>query len=164
MDLYLLRHTSAADPHGYAQDADRPLTEAGRYEAERVAEAMRCLGWQPELVLTSPYRRARETATIVAAHLKTESPTDVGGLLPGADHMVLLEHLSARRAQAVLLVGHAPDLPQLLALLCCGEEIVMAEMSKGALVHLQAERPLRKRRALLRSLIPLRLAARLTPD
>lgn len=161
MDLFLLRHTSAADPHGFAQDADRPLTETGRLEAEQVAEAMKRLGWIPELVLCSPYRRARETAAIVAERLRTESASDLGGLLPGADIAALLEHLSQRRARSMLLVGHAPDLPRLLAHLCCGEDIVMAEMSKGALVHLQAERPLRKRRALLRALLPLRLAARL---
>lgn len=161
MDLYLVRHTSAADPHGYAQDADRPLTETGRIEAEQVAGAMLALGWQPELVLSSPYRRARDTASILSQRLRTESPSDLGLLLPGADRAALLEHLSQRRAQSILLVGHAPDLPQLVALLCCGEEIVMTEMSKGALAHVQAERPLRKRRALLRALLPLRLSSRL---
>lgn len=159
MNLYLLRHTSAADPHGYAQDADRPLTSSGRHEAEQMAHAMKTLGYLPELILSSPYLRARETAAVVAASLHLDPPLDVGFLLPCADPITLFADLSSRRADSVLLVGHAPDLPQLVSRLCSGEETVVIEMAKGALAYLQVERPLRPHRALLRALIPQKAAA-----
>lgn len=158
MELYLLRHTTAADPHGYAQDADRPLTDAGKKEAEAVGRAIKKMGDRIQLALSSPYLRARQTAQIVANVLALEPPEDSGLLLPGADHSVLLEQLSQRRAESVLLVGHAPDLSYLVSLLCIGQQSAMPAMGKGALAVLEVERPVRKRSAYLTALVPLSIS------
>ncbi len=161
MDLYILRHTSAADPHGYAQDADRPLTETGRREAQNVADALLEIGNKIELVLTSPYLRARETASIITNKLKIEPPEDCGFLLPGADSTALMMFLSQRRAQSIMLVGHAPDLSYLVSTLCMGLETSGVEFSKGALALLDVERPVRRRRCRLMYLLPLRITEKL---
>lgn len=157
MDLYILRHTSAADPHGYAQDADRPLTETGRREARTVSDALEIIGHKLELVLTSPYLRARETAGIVASALKIDAPEDCGFLLPGADSTALMMYLSQRRSQSIMLVGHAPDLSYLISTLCYGAESAGIEVAKGTLALLDVERPVRRRRCRLSYLLPLKV-------
>src|SRR5258706_11485751 len=67
MDLYILRHGLAVEPRtpGY-EDAARPLTPKGERKLQTIAEAMRALDLCFDLILSSPYARARETAEIVA--------------------------------------------------------------------------------------------------
>ena len=75
MEIYLLRHGDAVDrlTGGYARDEDRPLTEAGREEAQVAGEALAGLGETIDLVLTSPLVRAEQTAGIAA---KVVRPAD----------------------------------------------------------------------------------------
>jgi phosphohistidine phosphatase len=161
MDLYILRHTTAADPHGYAQDADRPLTETGLREAEIVAKAMKSLKIVPDLTLCSPYRRTRETAGVITSKLGLDAPEDSGCLLPGADAPALLSDLNNRRAKCVLLVGHAPDLPELIGLICSSDGSLLVEMSKGSLAMITAERPLRRKCGFLRGLLTVKICEKI---
>jgi len=59
MDLYLVRHAIAEDQADTGDD-DRALTEAGRAKMIRVTQGLRKLKVRPDLILTSPLRRARE--------------------------------------------------------------------------------------------------------
>src|SRR4051812_32461724 len=66
MELYVLRHgiaLSAAEA-GVYQDAERPLSDEGREKMKRIASAMARVGAEVDVVLSSPYLRARDTATI----------------------------------------------------------------------------------------------------
>ena len=71
MDLYLLRHGLAVplDPASFAKDSERPLTPEGRRKLEEVARAMVAMELAFDLVLSSPYLRARQTAELVVAAL-----------------------------------------------------------------------------------------------
>src|SRR4051812_8846408 len=64
MELYVLRHAIAlsAAEAGVSQDAERPLSSEGREKMKRIGAAMKEIGVEPDLVLSSPYLRARETA------------------------------------------------------------------------------------------------------
>ena len=81
MNLYILRHGVATDPaaHEFAKDADRPLTPEGKRKLRQVAEAMEALELSFDLILSSPYLRARQTAEVIAAALRSargwSSPT-----------------------------------------------------------------------------------------
>lgn len=161
MDIYILRHTTAADPHGYAQDADRPLTETGLREAEIVAKAMKTLKIEPELTLCSPYRRTRETAGVITSKLGLDPAEDFGYLLPGADAPALLADLNNRRAKSILLVGHSPDLPEIIGLLCSNDGSLLVEISKGSLAMITAERPLRRKCGFLRTLLTVKICERI---
>ena len=68
MNLYILRHGIAVEhgAPGYAKDADRPLTPEGERKLGQIAEAMKALELTFDLILSSPYLRARQTAEIVA--------------------------------------------------------------------------------------------------
>ena len=75
--LYLLRHAHAGDPAKWrGDDADRPLIERGRGQAERVGRLLRGAEEAPDLVITSPKVRAAETAEIVAKALKVPVVVD----------------------------------------------------------------------------------------
>ena len=66
MEIYLLRH-GAADRN--ALDADRRLTEMGMAEVTEVITQARLSGFNPSLILSSPYTRALETAQLTARML-----------------------------------------------------------------------------------------------
>src|SRR6266545_5628200 len=75
MKLYLIRHSNAVDPGTpeYEDDSQRPLTEKGRDKARKIASALKELGAEPNLILSSPYVRAAQTAEIVAKTIKTKN-------------------------------------------------------------------------------------------
>jgi len=111
--LYLLRHADAETPA--PSDDARPLSEKGIDQAKKVARFCEAHDMHLSLILTSPLRRAHETAKPVAAALRAElvmAPWLASGMHPQA----ALEELRAYRAQSsVMLVGHEPDFSQLAA-------------------------------------------------
>ena len=72
MKIYLIRHSNAIDPGtpGYEDDSLRPLTEKGHDKMKTIASALKELDVQPDLIVSSPYIRARQTAEILAKVLK----------------------------------------------------------------------------------------------
>lgn len=113
MLVYLLRH---ADAETVAlSDGARPLSEKGHEQAKKVARFCEAHGIEISTVLTSPLRRAHETARPVAAALRADlviAPWLASGMHPHA----AFEELRAYRAQgAVMLVGHEPDFSQFAA-------------------------------------------------
>jgi phosphohistidine phosphatase len=113
MELYLLRHADADTPA--ATDEDRWLSEKGEEQAQRVARFCKTHQILPSLVLTSPVRRARETAETVAGHLGVEVLT-VPWLACGMNPETALEEISAYRSQSpIMIVGHEPDFSLLVA-------------------------------------------------
>jgi phosphohistidine phosphatase len=113
MLLYLLRHADA-DTVAPTDDA-RPLSEKGVVQARKVARFCEAHEMHQSLILTSPLRRAHETAKPVAEELRSElviAPWLASGMHPHAG----LEELRAYRSQSsVMLVGHEPDFSQFAA-------------------------------------------------
>jgi phosphohistidine phosphatase len=100
-------------------DARRYLTADGRSFFRKTARIMRDQGIAPDLILTSPLLRAVQTADILAERLKYKGPLVVADELePGFD-LPGLERLLAKHGDAreVCLVGHEPDLSDLVAML-----------------------------------------------
>lgn len=113
MHLYLLRH---ADADTVAPSDDlRFLSEKGMMQANRVARFCDAHNIHPQHILSSPLRRAHQTAAEVAGLLKSELIT-VRWLACGATPEVILERLDEYKAAAsVMLVGHEPDFSVLAA-------------------------------------------------
>ena len=121
VEFYILRHGDAVDrmTGGYARDADRPLSEAGRAETTTVAEGLRRLGLALDLLLTSPLVRAQQTADLVADVLPVaRGPVVLPALAPGGD---LAEVLMAAAGGRVMVVGHMPSLAELAGWLAWGD-------------------------------------------
>jgi phosphohistidine phosphatase len=124
-----------------------------------VAAGMRALGIAPDLVLTSPLLRCRQSAEIICEALggtPVEDPRLRPGMRLGDLEDALLEHPGA---VAPMVCGHEPDLSQVVAELTGGG---MVEFKKGGLAVLDVE-SLRPGRGRLRALYPpatLRLLGR----
>ncbi|MBD0330582.1 MAG: histidine phosphatase family protein [Thermoleophilia bacterium] len=117
MRLVLVRHAEAAPG---APDAERPLTSRGREQARELGERLAREGIRPETVLTSPLRRARETADLVGTALGV-GPEPDARLAPGATAERVREAI-AGRGELVLAVGHQPDCGRIAAAIRGGPE------------------------------------------
>src|ERR1700691_1047992 len=82
MEIYILRHGIAEEAGAGGADAGRALTEAGREKLGRVLDRARAAGAAPSLILTSPYRRAVETARIAGQMLGCRKIVETGVLVP----------------------------------------------------------------------------------
>jgi phosphohistidine phosphatase len=119
MLVYLMRHGLAQDRDDPESppDPDRQLTRKGAERTAEVVRGLRALGVSPGAVLTSPYLRAAQTAAI-AAHglgLDEEDVTQTEALRPDGDPQSVFAELIEVQADAVLLVGHAPNIDEVLA-------------------------------------------------
>ena len=111
---YLVRHGKAEDYGPSGSDADRRLTSEGRQELAAIAKTFARLDDKIGIVLSSPLRRAVETAEIFAE--KLDSQMEIAGELePPVSPQRLLARVHARPEQRLLLVGHQPGLGQAAA-------------------------------------------------
>lgn len=140
MRLYLLRHATAED-HGSKPDADRALVEKGWKQVKRVARFCRERDILPEVVLTSPLIRARETANGFCRDLNLPAPTIVPWLGLGRAAAEGPGELDALRDKnSVCIVGHEPDFSQLAATLL-GISPDRLDITKASLFALDFIRP-----------------------
>src|SRR5207253_10762292 len=123
----------------YKKDSDRPLTKEGQEKTQQIAEAMLAMDLKFDLILSSPYVRARETAQIVAEEL-SEEVTFTDHLVPDANPLELVREINDKKPQRVLLVGHEPDLSRLVSLLVSGDTEAAIELKKGGVCKLTAEK------------------------
>ena len=155
MDLIILRHGKAEDsnPGG---DSARELVEKGRQQAQRQAKLLKNAGLWPEIVLTSPLVRARQTA-----HEFCESAGIPGAVIQGwlacgmAPEIALSELAGFQEFKRVAIVGHEPDLSRLIEWIlgASGGEV---KVKKGTIACLRVNPP--SRYGLLKYLIPPKLA------
>jgi phosphohistidine phosphatase len=123
------------------EDAHRELTTEGAAKMNRIAKGMLTLDLQFDLILSSPYIRARQTADIVAEVFDVRDKlrfTD--NLIPSAEgEQVILEiNKRYRKNENILLVGHEPLLSSLMAILVSGDPTLSMDMKKGGLCRLVA--------------------------
>jgi phosphohistidine phosphatase len=143
MNLYLIRHAIAEDSERSGRDADRALTDEGKERMRQAAEGLRASGVRLDLVLTSPYRRAVETAAIVAAALGGVECRELPELAAGAVPATVLAALRPYRTlEALALVGHQPDLGHLASQLLTGSADVCAiAFKKGSVACFEIDTP-----------------------
>ena len=137
MTVLILRH-GQAEPRGpEIADSDRKLTRKGVRDVHRVMELARKAGVRIDAVLTSPLRRAVETAAIAAQVLDPEiGIVETASLLPDGAIPLLMKELRAYADKdSILLVGHEPQLSALAAhLLGCFN--LQVRLKKGALLRI----------------------------
>jgi phosphohistidine phosphatase len=159
MNLYFLRHGPARDKEAWAPRPDRlrPLTNKGKEKVKCVAKGMRRRGLSFDVILSSPYERALETAKIVAKTLGLKNKlVDFSPLEPGGSAKDVMQELArhGKKWQDVLLVGHEPSLSQWMALLTTGHPVSSLELKKAGLAKLSILRPVFGRCATLEFLLP----------
>ena len=124
MLLLLNRHAAAAerDPNQWPDDSLRPLTDKGRKVQSEVGRFLRKRDVAPQLVLTSPWLRARQTADIlVEASRIAQPPVPCDPLADDPDLLSLTDHLGHQPPDAIVaMVGHSPWMEELAGILLGG--------------------------------------------
>lgn len=118
MRIYLVRH-GAAVPHGQGFD-DRPLSDAGHAEAQRVAEFLKTSNLHVKTIFHSGKARALQTAEHMATAVQHDALQQMSGLKPMDDPLPIAEQLKTL-SDDVMLVAHLPFIGRLLALLVTGD-------------------------------------------
>jgi phosphohistidine phosphatase len=120
MQLYIVRHGIAVDREDpkCPADPERFLTNEGIEKTRQVAKGVAEVAAVPDLMISSPYLRAFQTAELFAAELEYPKQkirkSDL--LLPGAEPLQLFRDLSKDKdLSTVFVFGHAPHLDDLLA-------------------------------------------------
>ncbi len=158
MELLVVRHAVARERASFARkgrsDAERPLTGEGRREFRRGARGIARLVGEVDVLATSPFLRAEETAELLAAALGVGRTVRRAELAAGAPAAPLVAWLSRQvRDATVAIVGHEPDLSRLVALLSTGRAQDLLELDKGGACLLSFEGALRPGGGTLRWLL-----------
>ena len=157
MNLYLMRHANAGVPRDNAKlDAKRGLIAEGKEQCMIMGRILGALKVQPEVIVSSPLKRALQTAQFVGNELGYEGKVEISQALEPqatyADFLKLLDTLADR--QEVLVVGHNPNLFQFLGRIITGNGGAGVRMRKGAVARIDME----KRPPLLQWLVDPRMA------
>jgi phosphohistidine phosphatase len=136
--LWFLRHAEA-EPHGTRSDAERRLTPRGEAQSRAAGIALARMEATFEAVLFSPKARARQTAELAAEQWSAEQRAVLRAYQPLAGGFAAsqaLDALSEIDADGrLLLVGHEPDLSQVVADLTGGR----VDLKKGGLAVVRLE-------------------------
>lgn len=145
MNLYIIRHAIAveAGTPGYEDDSQRPLTGKGKKKMESVAQGLKNLDVEIELILTSPYVRAVDTAKIVRKvfGLNKDQVVETELLTPTgyADQLINLINEKYSQVANLALVGHEPYLSNLISMLVAGNPNAVFDLKKGGVCLLTVE-------------------------
>jgi phosphohistidine phosphatase len=107
-ELVFLRHGHALSVReaGVTSDAERPLSPLGEREVRDAAERLRAAGFAPDLIISSPFKRADRTAQLAAAVFPKARRLTAAALSDGPVQAVL--DLLEEADGTMLLVGHQP--------------------------------------------------------
>lgn len=172
MDLLVIRHAAALDREEFAttgqDDSLRPLTDRGRQRMLEGTRGLARLVKTVNVLATSPYTRAIETAAIVSGAYQGLKPSVLQALTPDADYRGLIIWLREQaRNDTVALIGHEPHLSGLVCHLLTGGEADFLEFKKGAACLLTMADPVRAGAGTLRWALPpatLRMIGRLPEE
>lgn len=159
MRIYVLRHGDAEDPSRRDSDEERELTEDGRSEVSHVARAARHAKSKADLVISSPYVRAIQSAEIAADQLGySEQIARTKALEPHSDPLSVWEEIRTHKdLDHVVVVGHEPLLSRTVAhLLACPSLLV--KMTTGTMVCIEMEDSGKQPRGVLRWMLTPKLA------
>jgi phosphohistidine phosphatase len=142
MLLHLMRHGIAIDREDpdCPAEAERQLTPEGVLKTESVSRGMRRIDVEPEVILTSPFMRAVQTAEIVcdALGVPVKKLVRTDALKPGAKPAQLIEELSRMKVTEVLCCGHAPHLDEVIAF-ALGSHAPITSLKKAGVASLELE-------------------------
>ncbi len=139
--ILLMRHAKSSWEDEELSDFDRPLAGRGKTDAPMMGNFIRVLGYTPELVYSSPAKRAKETILRVAA----ETTIDENAIrwdedLYYGDISSYLNAIqsSSNNLETIMLVGHNPLMENTTGLLCGAGDRLAVRMPTAAVVCLES--------------------------
>jgi phosphohistidine phosphatase len=147
MNLYIVRHAIAeplAGNSSEAQDSQRPLTDQGRKKFRKIARGLAGIGVQIDMILTSPYLRAADTAKILRKKLDLgkDQLAVMQDIAPGGDAARLIRDIGQKYGNlaGVAIVGHEPGLSGLISTLLSGDPSLPITLKKGGVCCLTVDK------------------------
>ncbi len=157
MNLYIVRHAIAVarGTPGYDDDSQRPLTEKGSKKMEKIAKGIRQLDVELDLILASPYVRARATAEMLASEFKLKDKVAfTENLIPPGNFDLLIDEINQKyNVNSLALVGHEPMLSRFISFLTTGKPDMSLLLKKGGACYLSADNLGQEQRATLQWLL-----------
>ena len=140
MQVYLLRHGISEEERVGLSDADRALTSEGRRKLRQTLQAAARADVKPTLILSSPLKRAMQTAEIAKEVLICKNGiVSTRALLPGSTSDQVWEEIRDNKNEpSVVLVGHNPLFASLAGYLL-GQPELQVDFKKGAILRLDME-------------------------
>lgn len=137
MQIYLLRHAIAEEPKSGVPDADRALTGEGMRKLRDILKRAKGAGLDPSIILSSPFRRAVQTAELAAKAVGYSQPLmTTQTLVPSSAAQETWDEIRLYKGEpSLLLVGHEPAMGQLAAYLL-GTPELRIDFKKGAMVRI----------------------------
>ena len=117
MELFLFRHGEAGKRlQSGSKDFDRPLTSIGQKEIENISISLKKLNINFDRIITSPLKRAHQTAIIISNVFAMEDRVeDWGELKPEGNRLELYKKLSQLKSDSsLLIIGHHPYLTEMI--------------------------------------------------
>ncbi len=139
MKLFLMRHGEAG--WNATSDAERVLTPAGIAGVKLVLEGNMKILADVSAVVSSPYRRACQTASLMSEHLAVPLLSPDAGFTPDAPLSLALSQLEQLPWAGLLLVAHQPLLGDLVATLVTGETRSPEPMAPATIAILELDWP-----------------------
>jgi len=164
MKLYLVRHAIAEALTNQEDDSLRLLTEKGREKMKRIAQALEELGVQPDLIVSSPYIRASQTASILAKELNYKEELAYSDfLMPMAEPDDMIGEINEKfSVDELMLVGHEPNLSSLVSVLLAGNPDLSINFKKGGVCCLSVDDLHYDRKATLEWLVTPKISTRVS--
>jgi phosphohistidine phosphatase len=140
MDIFILRHGKAEKATPGGADRDRALTPEGREALERVLDCASAARARPSLILSSPYRRALETAQIATERLRYDGLiTTVDELTPEASPYATWDEIRAHYDEdGILLATHEP-LASSIAAFLLNSPALNLDVKPGTLIAIKCD-------------------------
>ena len=160
MEIYILRHGVAEDGQPGQPDSERPLTADGRKKLRNVLRTAAAAGVAPSLILTSPYKRALQTAQLAAEILDYKGELlRTKALEPAAAPKTVWDEIRVHKDETqILLAGHEPLFSRLTAYLL-GSPNLQVDFKKGAIACVEVERFGAEPHGVLRWMLTSKLSA-----
>jgi len=166
MKIYLIRHSDAVEQGtpGYEDDSLRPLTEKGCNKTKKIASALKGLDIKPNMIVSSPYVRAKQTAEILAKALKyKQEPAFSDMLAPVGNADNIIGEINEKyHVDELILVGHEPCFSKLIGTLIAGNPDLAINIKKGAVCCLSTDDLRTERKAVLEWLLTPKMLSELS--
>lgn len=141
MEIVFFRHGKALSipEAGVSLDAERPLSEAGKEEVRLSAAALKAENFVPETIISSPFKRARETSILISDFFKLGKVVFLDSLANSSDiRSVVKSVMDLSGGRNALIVGHQPLLGIMSRLIAENDEI---DLKPAGYAHIEVKDP-----------------------
>ncbi len=145
MELVIIRHAIAEEREDFKkkglEDQFRPLTLKGRKKMQKVAFQLKDHVKSFDVIVTSPFTRARQTAEILSQIYFDVPVVEAAELVPQSPPAAFLKWLrvQGRNHRRICIVGHEPHLSTFASYMLTGKAESFLDLKKSGVIILELE-------------------------